>query len=142
MSQFILDEQLDMQVILPPLRRWAAVMRLQELRPGEVILDERVPEVLLESGKLTFVTIDKDFWNRRLCHPDYCILYFALRDEQQKLLPPLLRALMKLKEFATRTARMGKVARIGPRRIDYFEYLVAHARQLNWPVGGRWRRKR
>ncbi len=142
MSQFILDEQLDTQAVLPPLHRWASVTLLQELRPTELILDDRIPEILLELSKPTFVTIDHDFWDRRLCHPAYCILYFAIRNDQQEMLPPLLRALVTQKDFRTRTVRMGKVARIGLKQIDYFEYLVAHVAHIAWPVKSRKRRKK
>jgi hypothetical protein len=140
MSQFILDEQLDLQVVLPPLRRWTSVILLRDLRPGEVILDDRVAEILLEVVKPTFVTIDRDFWDRRLCHPDYCILCFDLRDDQQNLLPRWLRALVQQKGFDTRAARMGKVARVGPKRIDFFEHLAAHVKHLDWPTHRRKRR--
>src|SRR5258708_6196456 len=112
MSQLILDEQIDLQVVLPSLRRWTSVKPLQDVRPGELVRDDRIPEILLTLAKPTFVTIDHGFWDRRLCHPEYCILYFALRNDQQEFLPRMLRALFKQTGFNTRASRMGKVARI------------------------------
>jgi hypothetical protein len=121
MSQLVLDDQLDVQIILPELEPWITAVRLQSLRPGEHILDERVPEILLTLKTPTFVTIDHGFWNRRLCHPGYCILYFGLHADDQQQLPGLLQRLFRLPEFRTRAARMGKVARVTEELVTYWE---------------------
>lgn len=39
MSQIILDEQLDLQAILPALESWTSATYLPDLRPGQQILD-------------------------------------------------------------------------------------------------------
>lgn len=119
MSQLVLDDQLDVQIILPELTR-ITVVRLQSLRPGELVLDDRVPEILRTLKTPTFVTIDRGFWKRRLCNSGYCILYFELLSEDQKLLPGLLRRLFHLPEFRTRAARMGKVARVDQTVVTYW----------------------
>jgi hypothetical protein len=134
MSQLILDEQLDAQLLLPAIQRWASVKPLPEVRPGELILDERIPQILLTLQKPTFVTIDHGFWNRRFCHPNYCILCFALPDDQQEQLARMLRDLFKQKGFTTRTARMGKVARIGSNHVHYYEFSAPGTKQFDWPL--------
>jgi hypothetical protein len=121
MSQLVLDDQLDVSEVLPPLRKWITAVRLHDLRPHQVVRDERVPSLLLTLSKPTFVTIDSGFWKRRLCHEGYCLLYFALATDEQYLLPGLLRRLFLLPEFKTRNARMAKVARVGPKNVDYWE---------------------
>jgi hypothetical protein len=73
MSQLVLDDQLDLQVILPALKDRVTAVRLQDLRPGEHILDDRVPELLRTLKQPAFVTIDRGFWRRELCHPAYCV---------------------------------------------------------------------
>lgn len=132
MSQLILDNQLDLAEVLPHLTKWITAQRLQSLRPGEKILDDRVPEILCTLERPTFVTIDQGFWHSRWCHPGYCILYFALREDQQKQLPGLLRALFRRPEFQTRAARMGKVARISSAQIDYWEYSKPRPTRIPW----------
>jgi hypothetical protein len=68
-SQIILDDQLYDQEVLIPVARWTTVQRLRELRPHEVIKDERVPELL-----------------RQLREPTFAIEYWQLGDERlQKL---------------------------------------------------------
>jgi hypothetical protein len=57
MSQLILDDQLSVRKVLTPLQKWITVERLQDLRSGEVILDDRVPEILRSQKQATFVTM-------------------------------------------------------------------------------------
>jgi hypothetical protein len=132
MSPFLLDEQLDIEEVLPPLPKWIKVQRLIELRPREIIRDDRVPGILLTLKQPTFITIDQDFWKRRLCHLGYCILYFALRDDQQELLPDLLCASLRHPEFRTRAKRMGKVARVSRSHIDYWQFQTRGLQHLEW----------
>ncbi len=130
MSQIILDDQLADLAIRIPLARWTTVQRLREIRPGEVIKDERVPLILRELRQPTFVTIDMGFWNAGLRDPRYCMRCFPLRIEDQQVLPGLLRQVLRLPEFATRAARMGKVARISQAQVDYWQIGDVHMRRL------------
>src|SRR5262249_19120879 len=93
--------------VLRGLRKWIKCDRLRDLRSAEHALDDRVPEILLTLRQPTFVTIDHHFSHPSWCHPRYCILYFALRDREQRDLPRLLRELLRLPGFRTRAARMG-----------------------------------
>jgi hypothetical protein len=56
-----------------------------------------------------------------------------LRDNQQGLLPFMLRELLKLHPFRTRGRRMGKVARIRAEGIDYWQFHQAQRMFLPWP---------
>ncbi len=121
MSQIILDDQLFDQEVLIPIARWTTVQRLRDLRSGEVIKDERVPELLRELRQPTFVTIDMGFWRRELCDAKYCMVCFPLRNDQQDKLPLLLRRLLRVTEFHAKASRMGKVARVSIAGIDYWQ---------------------
>jgi hypothetical protein len=132
MSQLILDDQLKASQVLEPLRKWITVQRLRDLRPHQQILDDRVPQILWTLKQPTFVTIDHGFWKRTLCHPNYAILVFALRDDQQVLLPELCRALLRRTEFRKRKSRMGKVARISTTAIDYWEFPGKQSQHVDW----------
>src|SRR5258708_23211637 len=122
MSLFVLDDQLDASAVLPIIQKWAKVTRLRDLRIGQQVLDDRVPSILLAINKPTFLTIDQGFWSRRWCNPNYCVLYFALRSDQQGHIPDLLRKLMRLPEFQTRSRRTGKVARFGLDSLEYCQW--------------------
>ena len=132
MSQIVLDDQLFDVEVLVPLARWITVQRLRELRPNEVIKDERVPALLRELRQPSFVTIDMGFWDRNLRDPKYCILCFQLGNAEQNRLPELLHRLFNLPEFHTKAARMGKVVRITPTRIDYWVVGDERMRKLSW----------
>jgi hypothetical protein len=137
MSQLILDEQLSVPRVVEPILKWIRAEQVQQLRPGQRIGDDRVPAILRTLKQATFVTIDHDFWDRQLCNPRYCILYFALRKEQQDQLPDLLRALLRQPEFSTRARRMGKLARISTVRIDYWQFPAQQLQRIEWKITGR-----
>jgi len=90
-SQYIVDDELDPERVTRVLVRWTTVQRLSALRPGQVIKDERVPQLLSQPKWPTFVTIDGGFWDRTFCDERYCLLYFALREDEQGD-PPLVAA--------------------------------------------------
>ncbi len=135
MSQLILDDQLDLKLVQRPIQKWISCRALHNLRPDELILDDRVPEILLTLSKPTFVTIDQGFWHRHWSHADYCILCFALRNDQQGMLPGMLRSLLRLVEFRTRASRMGKVARVGSKSIDYWQHDLDALKRISWRMG-------
>lgn len=137
MSQLILDEQLNHDRAGKPLLSWITAKRLEDLHPGEVIKDARIPQLLCEPKQPTFVTIDEGFWNRNLRHPKYCLLYFALRDDQQGQLPNLLRRLFRLKEFKTKSARMGKVVKVSSTSVEYRRWGDSEKDVLSLPLESR-----
>ncbi len=142
MSQFILDDQLNVPKVLHVIQQWTTAQRLRSLRPDQAILDDRVPEILRTLKQATFITIDQGFWDRSLCHPNYGILYFSLRSDQEELLPPLLRALLRRPEFRTRASRMGKVARVGTTNLAWWQFQTPELLQVAWPGASRRRRRR
>ena len=132
MSQIILDEQLNRDRVLEPLLNWITVQKLEDLRPSEVIKDDRIPLLLHELKQPTFVTIDVGFWNRNLLDPNYCILYFALQDQQQSQLPDMLRRLLRIIKFKTKDIRMGKIAKVSTRSIEYWQWNTPERHHLLW----------
>lgn len=133
MSQVILDDQIFDEEVLIPIARWTTVQRLRNLRPGEVIKDERVAVILREVAQPTFVTIDMGFWRRELVDAKYCILCFPLRNDEQKQIPDLLRRLFRLPEFHTKSARMGKVVQVTPILLRYWRRGDEQLHRLAWP---------
>jgi len=139
MSQLILDEHVNVRTVFQKLRRWIAVEFLHDLCPRQLVLDDRVPEILSRLKQPTFITIDAHFDDPSLCNPNYCILYFALHDKEQPLIPALLRALFRRPEFRTWAKRMGKLARISTASIEYWQFPERERRLVLWnPI----RRKR
>jgi len=130
----IIDAALSDADVLEPLKKWANTRSIREVRPYEVVKDDRVPVLLRELNSPTFITMDEaGFWHRHLCSPVYCIFYFALSEHQQDLIPFLLRKLFRLSEFKTKAVRMGKVARISLANIKYYQAGDNKLHVLAWP---------
>jgi len=121
MSQIILDEQLNWRLVLEPMRRWITAQKIEDMRPYETIKDDRVPQILWGLRQPTFVTIDVGFYDKRNRDKRYCILYFALTTHQQGQIPDLLCRLLRLPEFRTKAARMGKVAQVKQTVVTYWQ---------------------
>jgi hypothetical protein len=132
---FIVDVALADELVLEPIKRLASTRSVRDLRIYEIVKDDRVPVLLRELSSPTFITIDEaGFWRRNMCSQAYCILCFALSDAQQELIPSLLRQLLRLPEFKTKTNRMGKVARISLANIKYYQAGDNKMHVLAWPT--------
>lgn len=119
---FVTDAALANKLVLAPLQEWTRTISIRDERPNEVIKDDRIPLLLRELNYPTFITIDETgFWKKYLCDRHYAILYFALNKDQQSHIPKLLRRLLRLPEFKTKAARMGKVARISMTSVKYYQ---------------------
>jgi hypothetical protein len=80
------------------------------LRPGTLILDEAVPELLRAAHQPTFITINVADFRRRLA-PDrhFCVLCIALPDKRVAELSGLVRRVFATDPLRTRRSRLGKM---------------------------------
>ncbi|MBI3653754.1 MAG: hypothetical protein HY231_22200 [Acidobacteria bacterium] len=121
----VLDEQLQGLGLEEEISRWyrGAVFLIQELRPYTVIKDEAIPALLRKAKKPTFITINhSDFWRKCPAHQAYCIVCLKLSAEDYEGIPLLLRHLFQLPEFRTKKSRMGKVALVSRRLIQFYDF--------------------
>jgi hypothetical protein len=49
------------------------------------------------------------------------LIYFVVPRQQQNRIPSLLRQLLRLSEFKTKAARMGKVARLSEGKVEFWQ---------------------
>jgi hypothetical protein len=56
---FVVDAALADHFVLKPIQKWTKVISIRDLRPHEVIKDDRIPVLLRELNQPTFLTIDK-----------------------------------------------------------------------------------
>jgi len=76
----VLDEQLLGRNIEAALSRWyrGSVRFITDLRPGTVIKDEAIPDLLRQQHQATFLTINEpDFWRKVAIDDHFCV--FASR---------------------------------------------------------------
>ena len=130
----LLDENVHQQSLVASIAAWyrGQVRSLTTLRPDTLIKDEAIPIVLRRVRQPTFVTTNvADFWRRVPAHSRYSIVCIALPNERLHELPSLLRKLLRLPEFNTKAKRMGKVIRVSPSQLQYYERQgdhIAHVR--------------
>jgi len=120
----VVDENIHDQRIIHGISVWyhGRVISVTELRPNTVIKDDAIPMLLCQERQATFVTINSiDFWKKVQPHSGYCVVAAVLPQEQALTLPELLRQLFRLPNFNTRTERMGKVVRLTPGGIEYYQ---------------------
>lgn len=132
----VLDEQLSGRGIETALAQWYAgtVCFINALRPGTLIKDEAIPDLLQQQNAPTFVTINEtDFWLKAKLADDYCIVCANLSDSQAHHVNRLLRCLFRRPEFRNKTQRAGHIFRLSHNSALYYNH---HAPTLvplsNW----------
>ena len=133
----VLDEQLQGLGLEEAVARWyrGAVFVVNKLRPGMVIKDEAIPALLRQLKQPTFVTIDyMDFWRRIPADNAFCIVCLELPTERVDAIPVRLRQLLRLPEFKTKKARMGKVVLVRETRLQYYSLHEKLVHILRWPT--------
>ena len=131
----VLDEQLQGLGLEEAVACWyrGAVFVVKKLRPGMVIKDDVIPALLRQLKQPTFVTINyMDFWRRVPADNAYCIVCLELPTGQVKEIPVRLRQLLRLPEFKTKKARMGKVVLVRERRLQYYSPHAKLVHILRW----------
>lgn len=133
----VLDEELQGLGLEAAISAWyrGPVILIRALRPGTVIKDEAIPALLRQAKQPTFVTINhRDFWRRAAAEKAFCLLCLKLTSDQTEELPRRLRRLLKLSEFKTKRARMGKVALVSQRGVQYYSVASELVHVFGWPA--------
>ncbi|MGH9840507.1 MAG: hypothetical protein ACREEM_17145 [Blastocatellia bacterium] len=119
----VLDEQLMKPKIKAEIESWykGRVITILDLRPQTQIDDDVIPTLLRTTKQPTFITINYfDFWTTRHAGNNYCIVCLKLSGNRTREVPALVRELLKMKEFSTKKARMGKVISWSDGKVNYY----------------------
>jgi hypothetical protein len=125
----ILDENIpDGQSAI--LRDWRVAFRQigQDVGRAGMKDDEIIP-LLHELDRPTFVTLDDDFYDRRLCHAGYCLVHLDIDDE---LTAEFVRRLLRHRELNTKAKRMGCVVRASSTGIAAWRIRRERLMQFDW----------
>ncbi|HEV8712152.1 MAG TPA: hypothetical protein VGX03_04905 [Candidatus Binatia bacterium] len=131
----VLDEELQGLGLEEAISSWyrGSVLLVKVLRPRTVIKDEAIPALLRRVRQPTFVTINYgDFWRRVAAERSFCLLCLKLTADQADEVPHWLRRLFRFPEFQTKNVRMGKVALVSPRSIQYYSVEDNLIHLLGW----------
>jgi len=112
------------------LRTWRVKVRRlsrEVAHPG--IQDSDILTLLHQLKRSTFFTHDEDFWKRRLAHKGYCLVWLNVHDGEAAL---FIRRFLRHPRFSTQVQRMGKVVRIQPTALRYWEFAKSTQVLLSW----------
>lgn len=114
----LLDENIrqDQEVLL---RKWRVKVRRfssEIARPGTQ--DADIIPVLHRLKRPTFFSHDQDFYKLRLAHLSYCLVWLDLYDGDAAT---FIRRFLIHPGFRTQAQRLGKVLRVHPNGIAYWE---------------------
>ena len=93
------------------------------------IIDENIIVVLHSLKQPTLFTWDSDFYNYKLLHKNYCIVYV---DVKQTDVAIYIRKFLNSDLFYTKSKRMGKIIRITYEGIKCWEFSKKTEKQFLW----------
>ena len=83
--------------------------------PG--VQDPDIIPLLHRLRRVTLFTQDQDFFNRRLCHPAYCLVWI---DGKPGEAASYVRRFLRHRQFRTQAKRMGMVARVSREGVHFW----------------------
>jgi uncharacterized protein with PIN domain len=98
-------------------------------RPG--MKDDEIIPWLHHLPQPTFFTRDQGFYERRLCHPSYCLVYL---DVGQYEVASFIRRFLRSATFRRRASRMGTVVRVGQTVVRLWRLHEATEQVIGWPL--------
>jgi hypothetical protein len=125
----VLDENIpDSQRQL--LRSWRLRIRQIGHEVGrQGMEDEEVIPLLHRLGRVTFFTRDLGFYDRHLCHADYCLACLAVGQYETA---SFIRRFLRHPAFNTRAKRMGTVIRVSHAGLHMWQLHAEKEEELVW----------
>jgi hypothetical protein len=125
----VLDENLPAgQQLL--LRRWRIRFRVI----GEEVAfsgttDENLIPVLHRLAQATFFSLDRNFYRPDWAHPRYCLVWLNVRG---RLAAEHVRRFLRHPDFDTQAKRAGKVVRVHPDGVVYWQIRKSSPTSIDW----------
>lgn len=91
--------------------------------------DQEIIPLLHQIRKSTFFTRDRDFYERSLCHRDYCLVYLSVTEDQAA---HFIHGFLRHSKFNTRAKRMGAVVRVSPVGLQWWRSSNETEEELRW----------
>jgi hypothetical protein len=133
----VLDENLKDPQVTAAIHGWyrGRVCSINELRPATTIKDEAIPMLLRAHSGCVFITENEsDFWRRPLTDPNYCVIALGAGFEPEDV-SIAIRAVLRLKGFRTRKERLGKLAKVSHRKVEYYTHWSSTVVSLDLRIG-------
>ena len=78
----------------------------------------------------TFFTHDRWFFQRRLCHTAYCLIWLDVKDIEAA---GFIRRFLRHPEFLTHKDRLGRVIRLHHEGIEFWVRATSRSTKVAWP---------
>ena len=91
--------------------------------------DSRIIPFLHQQSHSTFFTRDQGFYDRTLCHAQYCLVYLAVERSEVAL---FVRRLLRHPAFNTKARRMGTAIRVSHAGLSVWRLNVEQETRLAW----------
>jgi len=91
--------------------------------------DKEIITFLLQLKRVTFFTLDSDFYRRTLCHAKYCLVHLDVRQHEVAV---FVRRLLRHSQFHTAATRMDKVVRVSSVGITAWRLHAEKEVSVNW----------
>lgn len=93
------------------------------------IQDDEIIPLLHQLRNPTFFTRDSDFFERKLCHQRYCLVYLDIDRYEVAF---FVRRILRQPELNTHAKRMGTVIRVSHSGITFYRQQTAELEYLSW----------
>ncbi|MCP4356495.1 MAG: hypothetical protein GY796_00560 [Chloroflexi bacterium] len=94
------------------------------------IQDDEIIPFLHQLRRPTFFTRDSDFFNHKLCHQRYCLVYMDVDKYEAAI---FVRRALRHPELDTQAKRMGAVIRVSHRGLSLYRMHTGELAFFNWP---------
>jgi len=91
--------------------------------------DPEIIPLLHQLRWVTFFTLDRDFFHRRLCHPAYCQVWLDVRADDAS---HFVRQFLRHPSFESQQQRMGVVARAHADGIHFWRRGLPALQRVAW----------
>lgn len=113
------------------LRKWRVRFRVIGLDLASWgTTDENLIPTLHRLPRPTFFTLDQNFYRRDWAHHGYCLVWLDVADDRAA---EFVRRFLRHPKFDTQTKRMGKVVRVHPGGIRYWQRVAQGWQSVEWP---------
>lgn len=91
--------------------------------------DAEIIPLLHGLDRPTFFTLDRDFYDPRLCHEGYCLVFLVVEEE---MAAEYIRRLLRHRDLNTKVKRMGCIVRVGATGVTLYRLHQQESVQLPW----------
>jgi hypothetical protein len=91
--------------------------------------DPEIISFLQQTRHTTFFSRDRDFFHKRLCHANFCLVTLNVEKNETAT---FIRRVLRHPDFNTQAKRSGKVVRVTTRHVYMWQFHAEEQRRLTW----------